>query len=140
MANCFDTTNRFIIASIIIINNRSTENTGLRAFCTLKNKKWELWSLPLLALFVLTVNPSNVMAENHKKKPSVVVVGPPGPSGTQGPIGPTGTQGAPGLTGATGPQGAPGLKGAPGLQGAPGLTGATGPQGAPGLHGNPGLD
>ena len=60
---------------------------------------------------------------------TVVLTGPQGATGAQGPTG------EPGATGAQGPAGEPGATGAQGPAGEPGATGAQGPQGEPGIDG-----
>lgn len=59
-----------------------------------------------------------------------LIVGPPGPTGSQGPAGATGPQGPAGSTGATGPVGPAGATGASGATGPQGPVGPTGPAGS----------
>ncbi len=73
----------------------------------------------------------------------IIVRGPTGPTGLQGPmgpqgfIGPTGPQGIQGLTGPTGAQGPQGIQGPTGADGIS-ITGPTGPQGLQGPTGSTG--
>lgn len=59
-----------------------------------------------------------------------LIVGPPGPTGSQGPAGATGPQGPAGTTGPAGPTGPPGATGASGATGAQGPAGPIGPAGS----------
>jgi hypothetical protein len=68
------------------------------------------------------------------------IMGPVGPTGTQGVAGPQGIQGVAGPVGLTGPTGPTGPTGATGATGPSGAVGATGPQGIQGVAGTNGLN
>ena len=86
-----------------------------------------------------TLDSKESVSTSHPASLELVLVGPHGPTGSQGPTGNIGANGPTGGTGATGPTGPTGAAGAIGPTGSTGAIGPTGPTGPAGFAGSTGI-